>query len=395
MNIPDGARVDYFAPSDSGRRYGYEDFRDLFQNRDIRSVLKVVSPLVVVNDGYRHTPTRTILDWLNQIDQTFLDRAHYLVSTGAHAAPTAEHYKRIFGDHHRRIADRISYHDAGDLSSMTRVGEDRFGKDVWLNTEVLKAEQVVVIGSVEPHYFAGYTGGRKSIFPGLTDLATIERNHNLANSLEAAPLRLAGNPVAEHLEELMELTDQTRFFGIQVVTDARQRMAGVFCGPLSSAFEDAAGLASSVFTHTVDPKYDAVLCELLPPLDSNLYQVQKALENCQAAVADGGSAIVVAACEEGVGSDHFFNLAAGWDRDKNVPLDGRPAFGSHKLSRVNAMSKRIGVRLHSALAQELPRRVFFEPVDDIDQYLNTEMENRQSLSLAVVHDAGHTILKTN
>jgi hypothetical protein len=96
-----------------------------------------------------------------------------------------------------------------------------------------------------------------------------------------------------------------------------------------------------------------------------------------------------------VGSDHFFNLAESWDRESNAPSDGRTAFGSHKLSRVNAMSRRIGVRLHSELSSELPRHVYYEPIDDINGYLRTEMENRGNLNLAIVHDAGHTVLTTN
>jgi nickel-dependent lactate racemase len=278
---------------------------------------------------------------------------------------------------------------------MTLVGRDRFNCEVFLNSAVLRAGQVIAIGSVEPHYFAGYTGGRKSIFPGLTDLATVERNHNLANSLEAAPLKLAENPMAEHLDELMGLIDQDKLFGIQIVTDARHQVAGVFCGSLAKGFRDAVGLAQDIFAHSVTHKYDVVLCELLPPLDKNLYQVQKALENCQAAVADGGSAVVVAACEEGIGSDYFFDLAAKWDRDLNIPRDGKPTFGSHKLSRVNSIGKRIGVRLYSRLSDELPRRVFYEPLHDIERFLKERAEKRTLLRMAVVHDAGHTVLTVN
>ena len=110
------------------------------------------------------------------------------------------------------------------------------------------------------------------------------------------------------------------------------------------------------------------------------------------AVADGGSIIVVSACEGGIGSEHFFKLAAIWDREANRPTDGVPRFGSHKLSRVNAIGRRIDVRLHSTLPEDSVRRVFYEPVDDITACLAEKAKDKKDFRVAVVHDAGHTVL---
>jgi nickel-dependent lactate racemase len=132
---------------------------------------------------------------------------------------------------------------------------------------------------------------------------------------------------------------------------------------------------------------------LISPLDKNLYQAQKALENCQDAVADGGSAVVFSACEEGVGSRYFFEQASGWDRERNESVDGVERFGSHKLSRVNAMTRRIDVRLHSELDDETVRRVFYEPLADVSEYIGRRAEGNTNYRLAVVHDAGHTVLR--
>ncbi len=224
---------------------------------------------------------------------------------------------------------------------MAPVGKDRFGEAVYLNKAYFEADSVCAIGSVEPHYFAGYTGGRKSLIPGLSDFKTVERNHNLANSLDAAPMKLKGNPVAEHLGEMLDLVDTSKCLSLQIVTDANRAIAGVFAGDLNDSFEKAVNCAAGIFGHTVRHRYDTVMCEVLPPLDGNLYQAQKGLENCQQAVADGGTAVVISACAEGIGSQHFWDLANGWNREDNRPGDGRLHFGSHKLSRVNEMRKRI------------------------------------------------------
>ena len=173
-----------------------------------------------------------MLDWLDRLDGQFLDRASFLIATGTHATPTDEHIAGIFGRHLRRVRARVCSHDAANRDAMVRVGDDPLGGGLYLNRIVLEHEAILVVGSVEPHYFAGYTGGRKSLFPGLTDLATVTRNHNLANSLDAAPLRLTGNPVAEHLDALLAAIDTSRFLSVQVVLDAGRRIAGCYCGTL-------------------------------------------------------------------------------------------------------------------------------------------------------------------
>jgi nickel-dependent lactate racemase len=274
------------------------------------------------------------------------------------------------------------------------LGTDSFQGEVWLNRQIKESQATIIIGSVEPHYFAGFTGGRKSIFPGLTDLATIERNHNLANSLDAAPLKLEGNPVAEHLDELMGLISAENMLTIQLVQDTTHQILGCFCGNLHNAYREAVDLSRQVYAHKIKRKYDLVIAEMLPPLDNNLYQAQKALENCQLAVKDGGTIVIVSACDGGIGSDFFFELADKWDRERNESSDGHQYFGSHKLSRVNTLSKRIDIRLVSHLSDKDIRRVYYEPLDNLEKFIYSTMSECEKNNMAVVHDAGHTVLTT-
>ncbi|MCB2229270.1 DUF2088 domain-containing protein [bacterium] len=395
VTVPDGVQIDSFGSRDDREPIARETFLAHFRETGCDRVLDAPSPLIIVNDGYRHTPTARILAWLDSEYADRLDQATYLIATGTHPAPTEQQFKTIFGSLYDRVRNRIVVHDCRDRSSMARVGIDRFGGQVLLNKTVLNSERVLIIGSVEPHYFAGYTGGRKALFPGACDLATTERNHNLANSLDAQPLRLRGNPVAEHFEELMQFVETRTFHSVQIVMDAEHVIRGITCGELTSAFADAVAVAAGIYAHAVDEPYDVVLCEMRPPLDNNLYQLQKGLENCQTAVRAGGAAILVSACAEGVGSEHFFNQALTWDRNRNRPEDGILRFGSHKLSRVNAMTERIDVLLHSELPAQDIRQVFYEPIDDLTTYLQERRASHDLDRLAVVYDAGHTVLTVN
>jgi nickel-dependent lactate racemase len=394
LDLPSLITVDIFKPATVDNPLGFDAFRNGFVEAHGDRFLSGEPLLVVVNDGYRNTPTATILQWLDKLDRNVVDQAYFLIATGIHGAPTEEHYNRIFGPFWNRVRARVSYHDCHDLTSMALLSTDSLGGDVWLNKAVLDYPKILVIGSVEPHYFAGFTGGRKAIFPGLTDFETVARNHNLANSLQAAPLKIKRNPVAEHLDSLMRMLDPRKFFGIQIVTDSKRQTAGIFCGELDSAFTRAASFAEKIYSCCVPQKYNVVLCEILPPLDKNLYQAQKALENSQAAVKDGGEAVIVSACPEGVGSEYFFKLAQNWDHQANRANDGRLHFGSHKLSRVIEIGKRINVYLFSTLPGNVVRQVFYEPLDNLQDFLYSKARECEICNMAVVHDAANMVLKT-
>lgn len=390
--LPDEAAIDSFAPRNAEYMIGFEDLQAELRRVDGHRCLHTQDPLIVVNDAYRSTPTPKILDWIDQIESGVLDRAGFLVATGTHPAPTESQLELIFGHHLNRIDHRYSVHDCRDKDSLEQVGVDGFGRPVMLNRTVLRASRVIVIGSVEPHYFAGYTGGRKSLFPGLTDFATVERNHNLACSLDCRPLRLGGNPVAEHLEQLLEFVESVSFLSFQTVLDANSNLAGICCGDLGDSFRRATSIADAVYANRVALPYDLVIAEMQPPLDANLYQLQKALENCQAAVRDGGAIILVSSCREGVGSSAFFDQADGWDRKANRPRDGILRFGCHKLSRVAETANRIGVYVYSELHDNDVRRVFYEPLDKTEPIEFISRSNSAALRVAVVHDAGNTVL---
>jgi len=392
LDVPSHVDVQTFAPRKIEHPVSFDEFQAAFNTAWKRDPSDPLTPLFVVNDAYRHTPTAIVLTWIERILPGILQRSRFIVATGSHLPPTDKDLQSIFAGHLKTIRPRVEWHVATDPSSMDRVGTDSMGGEVYLNRRVFQHDPVIIIGSVEPHYFAGYTGGRKALFPGLTDLATIERNHNLANSMAIAPMKIEENPVVEHLQSLMSFVDGTRLFSIQLVLDSTGTIAGFAIGDVEASFIRAAGQARTLFAHMTDRPFDAVLCELRPPLDKNMYQAQKALENCQQAIADGGTAIVVARCSEGVGSEFFMKEAEDWDQVNNRPGDGVYRFGSHKLTRMVAHQRRIDVRLHSSLPDDVVEKVFYHPAGDLSEFVGALAHGRSDFHLGVVYDSGHTVL---
>ena len=132
--------------------------------------------MFIVNDGTRPTPTAAILRVLSKkID---LSSVRFLIATGIHRAPTEEEYRMIFGELYESLNDRIHPHDSR-RDKMVFLGRSKNGTEMAVNEIAVNADRLVIITSVEPHYFAGYTGGRKSFLPGVASYKTIEQNHKL------------------------------------------------------------------------------------------------------------------------------------------------------------------------------------------------------------------------
>jgi nickel-dependent lactate racemase len=350
--------------------------------------------LIVVNDAYRPTPTSDILKYL-QATARLSKKTKFIVATGCHPSPDDKQLKVIFGDLYNKLRPRILIHDAHDLSRMVLLGNDIVDQPVYISRHFHTAEKVVVIGSVEPHYFAGFTGGRKSIFPGLCDFNTTVRNHRLAVSFKSAPTRLTGNPVEIHLQSLMELATGKQILSIQSVLGKQGRIQSLFCGDINSSFNRACEYSRSVYSTLVDKNYDLVLSEVLPPLDTNLYQLQKSLENSQAAVMDDGTLILFSACREGIGTDYFYHLADRWKVEKGLSDQKGSDFGIHKLARVAQIVQRINVWLYSDLDEGISDKVFFKTTKDPQKVINDIIEKNKGIRVAVVRDAGHTVLRVH
>ena len=167
--------------------------------------------LVIINDATRPTPTSKILSYLLPVLSSHPD-VKFLIATGVHRAPTEEEYRFILGDTYEVFRRKLYAHDARKDEDMTYLGKSKNGTEMYINKLVPEYGNVLVIGSVEPHYFAGYTGGRKSFLPGVASYKTIEMNHKLALSDDACSLALDGNPVNDDMVDAMNVLKDINVF---------------------------------------------------------------------------------------------------------------------------------------------------------------------------------------
>jgi len=301
--------------------------------RTLKSFLEGAKDVVfIVNDGTRPTPTAKVLDAL--VERMDLRRARYLIATGAHRAPTEEELLYIFGDHLEDLRERIVVHDAR-TSPCVRIGRSSNGTDMEVNEIAVNADRLIIITSVEPHYFAGYTGGRKSFLPGVASFRTIEQNHRLAMRPEAQTMVLEGNPVHEDMMDALS-TVKKDIFSVQVVLDRHHDIYRAAAGDLHLAFKKAVEWADQVFSVTLPKRYDAVITVAPYPMDVDLYQSQKAIDNAKWAVKEGGVIILVSKCREGLGDTTFVTQLC-MSRDKRAVLEAMRTgyrLGYHKAAKL-------------------------------------------------------------
>ena len=189
--------------------------------------------LIIVNDATRPTPTKKVLEFI--FDDLKDTDFNFIIATGVHRGPSEEEYIQIFGSFYEKIKDRIIVHDARIEEDMVYLGESANKTQMYVNKAGVEADKIIIISSVEPHYFAGYTGGRKSFLPGIAGYKTIEQNHKLALVPEAKSLALEGNPVHEDMMDAIKTVKQ-EIFSIMTVLDKNHKVYATCCGHINDSF---------------------------------------------------------------------------------------------------------------------------------------------------------------
>ena len=344
----------------------------------------------IVNDGTRPTPTAKVLDALSK--RMDLRKARYIVATGNHRDMTPEEYDFVFGKHYEELKDRIICHNAKE-SECVYLGNSKNGTPMEVNRVAVDSDRLVIITSVEPHYFAGYTGGRKSFLPGVASFRTIEANHMLAMRPEAQALALEGNPVHEDMMDALEQIKDKKIFSIQIVMDRHQNIYKCASGDLNEAFRTAVGWAEDVFCVPIPEKADLVISVAPYPMDVDLYQSQKALDNGKWALKEGGKIVMVSKCREGIGHETFLQQLSS-SKDPKVVLENlnkEYKLGYHKAAKMAEIATWADIWAVTDLDKKLMSDANMTPFDTVDDAVKEALKENKDARVIVLMDGSVTI----
>ncbi len=344
----------------------------------------------IVNDGTRPTPTAKVLDVLSK--RMDLRKARYLIATGTHRDMTEEEYNNVFGSHYQELKDRIIVHDA-KKSECVYLGDAKSGTPMEVNKVAVDADRMVIITSVEPHYFAGYTGGRKSFLPGVASFRTVEANHKLAMSKAAQSLALEGNPVHEDMMDALEQIKGKKIFTIQMVLDRHQNIYKVASGDINKAFAQAVEWANQVFVVPIPEKADVVISVAPYPMDVDLYQSQKALDNGKWALKEGGKIIMVSKCREGIGHPTFLTQLSSSKDPKQVleNLKSEYKLGYHKAAKMAEIAVWADIWAVTDLDPEIISAANITPFPSVEAAVKKALAENPDARILILSDGSVTI----
>ena len=286
------------------------------------------SVLLVVSDATRATGSAQVVNLLvRRLIQYGVSPSNIAIifATGIHRPVTEEEKKELLSPF---IAQRIKTlnHNASDAASLIHIGTTERGTAVQVNRALREYSRVIVIGGVGFHYFAGFTGGRKSICPGLASASAIEATHMFALDFESGGRRsgvgtglLDGNAVHEACERVAAMIDPA--FGLNTIVDEKGRVVALFCGHWRSSHRSACDYYLNHHSIRIPEQRKLVIASCGgSPYDINLIQAHKALDMASYACDEGGTIVLLAECRDGLGRSDFLKW---FEEDDSRALENR------------------------------------------------------------------------
>jgi len=335
---------------------------------------------IVIPDGTRAMPLERILPWLMQeIDHVPAGNIVIINGTGTHRANTSDELRGMLGNSVFKKY-RIINHNAQDAGSHVYVGDSLDGKPIRLEQAYVEADKRIVMGFIEPHFWAGFSGGFKGVFPAIADLDSIMHYHRA--SVIADPRstwgRLEDNPTLDQVRHNGSLVSID--FLINLTLNRQKEITGFFCGEAGQAHAAGCHFARENAMVGVGQSFPIVITSNSGyPLDQNLYQTIKGISAAAQIVEDGGLILVASECRDGFPDHGRFKDVLFEEESpdavlKRVMESPCPFHDQWQIQATALLMQRARVGMKSSLSDEDLRRAHIEPVEDLDERIRQELE---------------------
>lgn len=330
---------------------------------------------IVISDITRPTPNHKLVPWLiEELNHVPLENFVIINGTGTHRDQTREEFVSMLGEW---VVDniRIINNNCHDKATLVNLGQSKFGCDVYLNKEYVEADFRIVTGFIEPHFFAGFSGGPKGIMPGIAGIETIMTFHNAR--MIGDPLSTWGNmennPVQEMTREINQMCKPD--FMLNVTLNKDKEITAVFAGELYEAHDKGCAFVKEHAMIQCAERFDVVITSNSGyPLDQNLYQAVKGMSAAQKIVKKGGAIIIASECSDGLPSHG--NYAKIFDMAKSpqelLDLISSPdfkMFDQWQVQKQAVIQVWADVYVYSKLTDEQVKGAMLKSTDNIEQTL--------------------------
>jgi nickel-dependent lactate racemase len=379
-----------------------EALRNPIGTAPLATLVKPGDRVVVVHtDITRATPNDRILPvLLDELETAGIVREDIILlnGLGTHRPQTEAELRAMLGD---RIFEnyRCLQHDCNDDANLVSMGETSNGHPVRINRFYLEADVRILTGFIEPHFFAGFSGGPKAVLPSLAGAESVFTNHGL--EMIAHPKAtwgvIEGNPIWEEMREVALRTKPA--FLLNVSLNVNREITGIFAGELLPAFMQGSSFVCENSMCAVDKPYDIVITTNSGyPLDQNLYQSVKGMSAANQIVRQGGSILIAAACEDGLPNHGRYAalLAEAGSPQGVIDMISKSGFCAQDQWQVQIQAqiqRRVNVYVYSdGLTDEQIERALFIPCRNIEQTVSQLQEKYGSQArICVIPEGPQTI----
>ncbi len=312
-----------------------------------------------------------------------------VLALGSHRAHTEEEKKTLVGE--PVYNSGVNVIDS-DMNRCVNLGRCSNGTPVDIFEPVATADRIVCLGNVEYHYFAGYSGGAKALMPGVSSHAAIQANHSNMVHPEARAGNLTTNPVRQDIDQITEFIKID--FIVNVVLNSKKEIVKAVAGHWKEAHRAGCAFLDTLYGIPVEKKADIVI--VTPggfPKDINLYQSQKALDNCKNAVREGGIVILVASAKEGFGEHCFEEWMLTKTPDEMIAeIKKNFRLGGHKAAAISMVLKKAQVFFVSDWEPELARKVNFVPFATAQEAVDEALKQQGADAKVLIMPVGGSTL---
>ncbi|WP_059173446.1 nickel-dependent lactate racemase [Bacillus sp. FJAT-27445] len=379
IEVPDHSFI--VEPNDLPALEDYEEaLRNAMRNpigspslkESVKSTDKVA---IVISDITRPTPNHILVPFLiEELNHVPLENFVVINGTGTHRDQTREEFVQMLGEW---VVEniRIINNNCHDKETLVKVGHSRFGCDVYLNKDYVEADFRIVTGFIEPHFFAGFSGGPKGIMPGIAGIETIMTFHNarMIGDPQSTWGNMVNNPVQDMTREINTMCKP--HFMLNVTLNKEKAITNVFAGELYEAHDQGCAFVKEHAMVRCEERFDVVITSNSGyPLDQNMYQAVKGMSAAQKIVKKGGAIIVASECSDGL-PDHgnyskIFGLADSPQGLLDLISDPEfKMFDQWQVQKQAVIQVWADVYVYSTLTDEQVKGAMLKPTKNIEQTL--------------------------
>ena len=326
-------------------------------------------------------------------------RITIILARGIHPSHTLEERKKLIGDTIVELI-KIVDHDSRKKTDLAFLGTTKRGTRVELNRAAVEADKVIVLSTIQYHYFAGFSGGRKMVLPGIAGEESIRQNHQLVlnpdpqsgKNPKATLGKLNGNPVHEDMVEAARFLKVD--FSVNLVLNYQRKIEKFFCGDIFKAHEAGCKYFDRTYSVKLKKAADCIIVSAGgAPTDSDFIQTHKTIEHASKGLKKGGQMVVLAECGDGVGSDAFlewfrYNDPEELERKlrRNFVVAGHTAL----CSLIKA--QRFSIHFFSRLEPELTEKIRLIRVTDLQETVDRVLAGLSDKARVLILPEGFSLV---